>query len=399
MNDAVTNKPQVYLDYAAATPLDARVASVMQPYLSSAFHNPSASYAAGRAASAALEAARSDLAASLGARSLEVVFTSGSTEGTYLAIAGVLAAHPGSRVAAIATEHQSVLSATEQASGPGRSILVPVDNSGRLRPREIPRTVTDDTVLLAVAYANSEIGTVQNLAAISAQIALIRSDRSSRGVVMPLYLYSDASAAAGYLDLHVSRLGVDLMSLGGSKLYGPQQSGALYVRSGVVIRPVMSGGGQERGLRGGTPSVAVAVGLSRALQLAQAERSSELARLGLLREQLHEGLVQALPDLIVNTPLRYSLPHIMNLTIPGVPGDQLVLYLDQAGIQVATGSACSESSEQPSHVLQAIGRTPAQARQSLRISMGRATTKKDIDHLLDVLPGIVVRLRELNPTA
>jgi cysteine desulfurase len=226
-------------------------------------------------------------------------------------------------------------------------------------------------------------------------VAFIRKDRAKRGVTRPLYLHTDATQAANYLDLHVTRLGVDLLTLNGSKIYGPKGTGLLYVRQGTPLEPLFYGGGQERGRRSGTESVAGIVGLARALELAQAEREAENHRLRALRLDTVTKLLQILPETVLNGDPFRRLPNNINLTLPGAEGEGLVLYLDNVGIQASTGSACSSGDLDPSHVLLAIGRTPAQADASLRLTLGRDTDQAALDYLVGQLPPIVARLREL----
>jgi cysteine desulfurase len=271
-----------------------------------------------------------------------------------------------------------------------------VKPSGIVDPQAIQNAVTDHTFLISLMLANNEIGTVQPIADIAKQVAKIRADRAHRNITLPLYLHTDATQAAGYLDLHVARLGVDLLSLGGSKIYGPKGTGALYVRHGTTLEPLNYGGGQERGRRSGTENVPGAIGLATALELTAATRESEIRRLTPLRDQLIARLLEAIPGASLNGDPRRRLPNNVNLTIPGAEGEGLVLYLDNAGIQASTGSACTTGSLDPSHVLLALGRTPAEANSSLRLTLGRSTDQAAIDRVVQTLPGIVARLREFD---
>jgi cysteine desulfurase len=237
--------------------------------------------------------------------------------------------------------------------------------------------------MLCVAQAGSELGTIQPLAEIAELVKRVRAERKSQGVELPLYLLSDSSAAAGHLSLQVSRLGVDLMVINGAKIYGPKQSGALYVRAGTKLKPLLQGGGQERGLRSGTEAVAQAVGLAKALELAEAGRSAEEKRLTELRQALLAKL-QLIPSFVLNNT-QHSLPGIINFQLTGASGEDLVYKLDAAGWAVATGAACSASNDEPSAALLAIGLTPKQANSSLRLSLGRATTATDLDQFVTAL--------------
>jgi cysteine desulfurase len=380
----------IYLDHAATTPVDPRVFEAMRPYLEDQFANPSSLYRAARETRKAVEQARHTIANILGAKPTEIVFTSGGTEGDNLAIQGVLRAHPGAHWVTTAIEHDAVLSIPAEPR-----TIVPVKPNGIVDPHLIDGAITDSTVLISVMMANNEIGTIQPIADIAKLAAKIRADRAQRNVALPLYLHTDATQAAGYLDLHVTRLGVDLLSINGSKIYGPKGAGALYVRQGTKLEPLMYGGGQERGRRSGTENVAGAVGLAKALELAAADRDTESHRLTALGDDLIRRLTQAIPQATLNGDPKRRLPNNVNLTIPGAEGEGLVLYLDNAGIMASTGSACTTGSLDPSHVLLAIGRTPAEANSSLRLTLGRSTDQQAIDHVVKVLPAIVTRLREL----
>lgn len=387
----------IYLDHAAATPLDPRVLEAMRPYLEEQSANPSSLYAAARATRRAVEEARHAISAILGAKPTEIVFTSGGTESNNLAIQGVLRAHPGAHWVTTAIEHDAVLACIKPMEHAGHAAtVVPVKPSGIVDPALIKAAVTDDTVLISVMTANNEIGTIQPIADVAKLAAAIRADRTGRGIALPLYLHTDACQAAGYLDLHVARLKLDLLSLNGSKLYGPKGTGLLYVRQGTQLEPLMYGGGQERTRRSGTENVPGIVGLAKALELATTSREAESRRLAALRDDLTSRLLAAIPGAMLNGDPRRRLPGNLNLTIPGAEGEALVLYLDNAGVMASTGSACSTGNLDPSHVLLAIGRTPAEANASLRLTLGRSTSQAAINHVIKVLPGIIQRLRELD---
>ncbi|HEX3082722.1 MAG TPA: cysteine desulfurase family protein [Candidatus Saccharimonadia bacterium] len=386
----------IYLDHAATTPLDPAVLEAMLPYLKNQYANPSSLYTAARETRRAVETARAQIAGVLGAKTTEIVFTSGGTEGNNLAIQGVLRAHPGAHWAASAIEHDAVLAAAEPLAAEGHEFTaVPVKPGGIVSPEAVTSAITDQTVLVSIMLANNEIGTIQPIADIAKLVAEVRTQRAKRGITLPLYLHTDAVQAANYLDLHVVRLGVDLLTLNGSKIYGPKGSGALYIRHSTVLSPLMFGGGQERGRRSGTENVAGIVGLAAALVQASARREAEARRLTPLRDHLIEGVVAAVPDAVLNGDPKRRLPNNVNFTLPGAEGEALVLYLDNAGVMASTGSACSTGSLDPSHVLLAIGRTAAEANSSLRLTLGRATTAADIEAVIKHLPPIVQRLREL----
>lgn len=382
----------IYLDYAAATPVDERVLAAMEPYFRKEFYNPSALYAPARRVRLALEAARHQVAQVLGARRTEIIFTAGATESINLAITGIARRWEGKQIVVSAIEHEAVLAA---AKASGVAQICPVKPSGLVDLARLKKLIGDDTVLVAVAYANNEIGTIQPIRDMAQMLAEIRADRRRRGLDLPLLLHTDASQAANYLDLHVGRLGVDLMTLNGGKIYGPKQSGCLYVASGVELVPLIHGGGQERGLRSGTENVAGCIGLAKALQLAAETRKDESQRLGILRDGALKQLEDTIEGLKVNGHRQARLPNNLNLTIEGVNGETLLHHLDQAGILAATGAACSANDDKPSRTLQALGLTRAEINSSLRITLGRPTTKREAALLAKTLPEVVNKIRQL----
>jgi len=386
----------IYLDHAATTPLDGEVFAAMTPWLRDEFANPSSIYSAARKTKQALEGARASVAKVLGARVTEIVWTSGGTESINLAIQGVLRAHPTAAWVTTAIEHDAVLSCRRPLMRDGHKVsTVGVSARGIVDVSAVAGEITDETVLVSVMLANNEIGTIQPVGEIAKAIARIRRQRAERGIKLPLYLHTDACQAAAYLDLSVERLGVDLLTLSGSKIYGPKGSGLLYVRQRTELDPLQYGGGQERGRRSGTENVAAAVGLAVALTKAQALRQPEARRLAPLRDDLARRLTTAIPNVMINGNLNHSLPGTLNLSFPGLEGQALVLYLDQAGIMASTGSACSSADLAPSHVLKAIGRSDADAAASLRLTLGRSTTAASLDVVASKLPPIVARLREI----
>jgi cysteine desulfurase len=373
----------IYLDHAAATPLDTRVRQAMEPYFSDDFYNPSAAYLAGRRVRAALETARGQVARVLGSRSSEVVFTAGGSEANNLAVQGVMRQFPDANVVVSAIEHDSVLETARQFDC--REAKVGPD--GLIDLADLARQIDDKTVLVSIMYANNEIGTIQPIRQIA---RLIQDARATRPTgARPLYFHTDACQAANYLDLHVSRLGIDLMTLNGGKIYGPKQSGILYAKSSVHLLPLIFGGGQERSLRSGTENVAGSIGFAAALELAQDSRREAARRLAGLQQHFFKVLLQHLPQAVVNGSRKHRLPGNVHLTIPGTDNERLLVQLDEAGIQAAAGSACSASDDEPSHVLRAIGLSDDQARASLRFSLGRATAEADIDAAVSVLARLV----------
>lgn len=378
----------IYLDYAAATPLDERVFVAMRPYLTEAFYNPSAMYSAARAVRADVESARHRLAMAIGAKTNEIIFTAGATESINLAIHGVLRAIGGT-VVTTPIEHPAVLA----AAGHYTCRFVPVDRYGFATADALAQTIDDDTTLVSIGYANNELGTVQSLRVAAEVIASVREQRRARGLDTPIYLHTDASQAAGALDLSVARLGVDLMTLNAAKCYGPKQVGLLWLRSDMTVAPLIDGGGQERGLRSGTENVAGIVGFGEALSLSVEARKAEAHRQAVLRDKLQTQLERAVPDMVVNTHPKRRLPNFLHLSVPGLDGERAVFALDQAGVMVATGSACAANKGLRSHVLTAVGMTDELADSSIRITLGRPTTEADIDQAAQQIIAVVERER------
>lgn len=370
----------IYLDNAAATPIDSRVLAAMMPYFSDEFYNPSAAYLAARQVRADVEEARHTLAKTIGARSAEMILTAGATESINLALGGV-----DGRIVTTAIEHSAVL---ETARARGGHIL-PVDVGGRINLDELRRVLTNDVVIVSVGYVNSETGMVQNIRQIAEVVRAVRAEREQRGVGTPLYLHTDASQAAGLFDLNVSRLGVDLMTLNAGKCYGPKQVGLLYILAGVQLKPLIRGGGQEMGLRSGTENVTGIIGFAKALELAEKLRSSEVKRLSGLRNMLKQYLVEHLPDVKINESSKANSPAILNMSVAGVDGERVVFALDERGVQAATGSACAANKGLRSHVLTALGLDDASVDGSLRISMGRFTTADDIEAAGKVIVDVI----------
>lgn len=371
----------VYLDHAAATPVDSDVLAAMQPYFSDIFYNPSATYLPAQQAREALEIARGKVAHWLGVRPTEVIFTAGGTEGNNLAIAGVMAKFPNCFVTVSSIEHDSVL---VPAHAFNCSVALTAEQ-GRVELDDLRRKITDQTVLVSVMYANNEVGTIQPLRQISLLLEEIRASRKAAGNTLPLYFHADACQAANYLDLHVEKLGVDLMTLNGGKMYGPKQAGVLYVGRHVQLAPLIRGGGQENGLRSGTENVAGAVGFAAALDKAQHMRHEETKRLNEVKNHAFNLLSQKIPGAIVNGSTKNRLPNNLHITIPGQDNERVLLLLEQRGFLAAAGSACSASSEEPSHVLRAMGLSDEAARSSLRITMGRSTTNSDMEDFINAL--------------
>ncbi len=368
-----------YFDYAAATPLDPVVLKAMAPYFTDKFYNPSAQYLAAKAVRKDVEAARAQVAQVVGVRPSEVVFTAGGTEANNLAIQGVLACSPGSHMVTTALEHDSVLAPMRVMAEKGWKLSeVTPKVDGVVDVASILSAITDDTVLVSVMFANNEIGTVQPIKDIAAGIKRVRETRIKSGNTKPLYFHTDACQAVNYLDIHVHRLGVDLMTLNGGKIYGPKQSGALIVKNGTVLEPLVHGGGQELNRRSGTENVAGLIGFATALTMAAESRKPEVERLRDIQTIFIHELNLKLPQVKVNGSLKYRLPNNIHITIPGADNERLLYALDEANIQAAAGSACSASKDEASHVLHSLGLSEEEARASLRFSMGRGTSEQAV---------------------
>lgn len=364
----------IYMDYAAATPLDERVFAAMQPYFTEQFYNPSSIYLAAKQVRQAIEDARARVAHWLGAKPAEVVCTAGATESINLAIHGVMRCWPDGEVAVSAIEHEAVLAAAKQY----RHTILPVHSDGTINLQALQKAITNRTVLVSIGYANNEIGTVQPLKDIAKIVQNARRMRALKNNDLPLYLHTDASQATNYLDVHASRLGVDLLTLNGGKMYGPKQTGILFIKAGVQLQPLVWGGGQERGLRSGTENVPGIVGLATALDIAQSERKQTSTKVAAMRDELQRRLCEALPHTTVNGNLKKRLPNTLHISWPGVDGERLLMMLDEQGLLASTGSACAANRQTASHVLQALGLDSLAVQGSLRLTLGRHTTNHHV---------------------
>lgn len=365
--------------------MDERVVAAMHPYFTERFYNPSATYMAAVGVRKDLEAARARVAMVLGARPSEIVFTAGATEANNLVIRGVTEQFPGSNVIVSSIEHDSVLlparirNATE----------APVSAQGIVELDMLQTLIDDQTTLVSVMYANNEVGSIQPLRQIALLVGEVRRRRQKAGNTLPLYLHTDAAQAANYLDLHVARLGVDFMTLNGGKMYGPKQTGVLFASSRARFHPQIVGGGQERGQRAGTENIAGTIGLATALEIAQLHHGEEAQRLRVLRDLFFSLLEARLPGMVINGSRKTRLPNNIHITLPGLDNERVLIELDDQGILAAAGSACSASSDEPSHVLKAMGVSDADARSSLRFSMGRQTDEAAVRKAVDILADIV----------
>lgn len=388
---------RIYLDHAATTYLDSQVVKVMEPYWQKKFGNPSSLHLEGRIAKEAIEKSRKKVAEILNAKPSEIYFVGSGTESDNLAIQGVARANRdrGNHLVTTKIEHHAVLYTFENLEKEGFKVTyLPVDKYGLVSPDSVLKSLTPYTTLISIMYANNEIGTIEPIEEISKTIKFFRSKSS---INTPLFFHTDACQAAGYLDLDVQKLGVDLLTLNGSKIYGPKGIGVLYVKSGVRINPIIYGGGQEKGLRPGTENVANIIGFAKALELVTKNKAKEVKRLTFLRNYLIKGLTSKIPNIILNGHSQKRLPNNVNISVIGVEGESLILQLGKYGIAASTGSACTSGSLEPSHVLLALGLPYEACHGSLRLTLGKKTTKKDIDYVLTVLPKIIKKLRAISP--
>jgi cysteine desulfurase len=380
----------IYLDHSATTAVDPRVVAVMAPLWSELYGNPSSIYGLGRKAAAALEGARSRVAALLNCQPGEIVFTSGGTESDNLALRGVgmaQAARGRRHIITTPIEHHAVLhTAADLAEHFDFDVTyVPVDRYGLVDPATVAASIRPDTALISVMAANNEVGTIEPVAEIGA---------IARRHGVPFH--TDAVQAAGHLPLDVTSLNVDLMALSAHKFYGPKGVGLLYIRRGVKLEPVQTGGNQERGRRSGTENVPYIVGMAYALELAQGELQSRAGRLVALRERLAAGLFDRIPDVELTGHPTRRLPGHLSLVVHGVEAEGMLISLDLAGVAASSGSACSSGAPTASHVLTAMGFTSQDAMGALRLTLGRENTEADVDFVVEKLPEIVGRVRAMD---
>ena len=383
----------IYMDHAGTTPLDTRVLKAMMPYFSQHFGNPSSIHSVGQGARRALDEAREKVAVVLGCRSSEVVFTSGGTESDNTALKGAAIAlqQTGNHIITSAIEHHAVLHTCQYLETQGFDVTyLPVDEYGMVEPESVARAITPQTILISIMYANNEIGTIQPIAEI-AQMA----KEQARVMERTLVVHTDAVQAAGFLDLNVRRLGVDMLSLSAHKLYGPKGAGVLYVRRGTPFLPQQLGGGQERERRSGTENIPLIVGTASALEIAETEREQNGEHCQVLRDAIIRRVQVEISNALLNGHPTERLANNVNFSFEGVDGEPILLGLDMAGIAASSGSACSSGSLEPSHVLLALGQSAELARGSLRLTVGRYNTMEDVDHLFSVLVDLVSRLRQM----
>lgn len=379
-----------YLDNAATTPVDERVLEAMLPFYREGFGNPNSLYSLGREAHRALEDARERIAQGIGAKETrEVIFTGSGTEADNAAVLGIARAlrAKGRHVVVSAIEHHAVLEPASRLASEGFDVEeVKPRSDGVVHTEDLEAVLRDDTVLVSVMHVNNELGTIQPIA----DLARAAHARGAK-------FHTDAVQGVGKIAFDVEESGVDAASMSAHKMYGPKGVGALYLRRGTPFEALLLGGGQENKRRSGTQNVAGAAGLAAALEIMLAEQESEAARIGALRDHLVAGVLEGIANTSLNGASAPKVPGIANFIVKGVEGESMLLHLDQEGIAISTGSACSSASLDPSHVLLAIGCPPELAHGSLRVSLGRFTTDADVGRFLEVLPEVVARLRAMSP--
>jgi len=381
---------RVYMDHAAGMPVDSRVLEAMLPYFSQQYGNPSSLHSWGNEARKAMEDARAKVIALVGAKRVEeIFFTSGGTESNNIAIKGVAYRNKdrGNHIVTTTIEHMSVMNPCKALVKEGFNVsFVPVDKHGIVEVQSLEKAITDKTVLVSVMYANGEIGTIQPIREIGEMV-------HRKGVL----LHVDAVAAAGQVPINVENENIDLMSISSNDMYGPRGVGALYVKTGTRIQPIIQGGGQERGLRSGTENIPAIVGMGKAAEIAKAEMKTEGERLSRLRDRLIKGLLEKVPSSFLNGHPTQRLPNNANVRFSYIEGESLILSLDMLGVACSSGSACTSKTLEPSHVLLAIGLKHEEAHGSLLFTLGKQNTEEDIDYVVDALPDIVKRLRAISP--
>jgi len=380
---------RIYMDYAATTPTHPEVIKAMLPYFTESFGNPSSIHSYGQEAKDAIERARGKVAALIGAKSEEIVFTGSGTEADNFAVKGVALSRQakGNHIITSSIEHHAVLETCKFLEKQGFSVTyLPVDGYGLVDPTDVKKTITKRTILVSIMHANNECGTIEPIAEIG---------NIARGA--EIYFHTDAVQTVGHIPLDVNKSKVDLLSISAHKLYGPKGVGALYIRKGTRISSFMHGGNQERGRRASTENVPGIVGFGKAVEIAQQEMPEEARKLTALRDRLIEGILEGIEYTQLNGHPVKRLPNNVNVSINYVEGESILLNLDLDGICASTGSACSSADLEPSHVLVAMGLPHLQAHSSLRFTLGKWTTEEEMNKVLDVLPGIISKLRAMSP--
>ena len=383
----------IYMDHGATTPMRSEVLEAMMPYFTESFGNPSSIYTLAQETRNAVEDSRRFVANSIGSRASEICFTSGGTEADNAAIKGVAMSmkNLGNHIITTSIEHHAVLHTCHQMEQFGFDVTyIPVDDKGFVSAKDVLDAITDKTILISVMLANNEIGTIQPIKEIAEKIREY-SDKNGKTIVF----HTDAVQAVGHLPVDVKDLGVDMLSISGHKFYGPRGVGALYIKRGTPFEPLIIGGGQERQRRSGTENVPGIVGLSKALELSVKEMGLESSRQIKIRNHIFDYLKKNIGDILINGDQINRLPNNVNVSFPGIEGESILLALDLGGVSASSGSACSAASIEPSHVLLAIGRSAEQARGTIRITIGRTTTNEDVQYMLNLLPNVVNKLKNM----
>jgi len=381
---------RVYMDHAAGKPVDLRVVEAMLPHMKTFYGNPSSLHQFGQEARKALEDVRTKIAELINAERKEsIIFTSGATESNNMAIKGVANRNKdrGTRIITSSIEHMSVVNTCKFLTTKGfEAVFLPVDNYGFVKPESLEKELTDKTVLVSIVYANGEIGTIQPMKEIS---KIVHSKNA--------YLHVDATAACGQVPINVKEEGIDLLTVSSNNMYGPKGIGALYIKEGIRIEPLLHGGGQERGLRSGTENLPSIVGFGRAAEIAKKEMQSESGKLVRLRDRLIDGLLRPIPFSFLNGHPTKRLPDNVSVRYSFIEGESMLLSLDMMGVAASSGSACTAKTLEPSHVLLAIGLKHEEAHGSLMFTLGRQNTEEEVDYVVSLMPSIVKRLRAISP--
>jgi len=395
MRKEIKNKKTIFLDFAATTPVDQRVLRAMLPYFSKKFGNSMSLHSLGQEAKTALEESRKIMANFIGAKSNEIIFTSSATESNNFALKGIAFANKdrGKHIIISSIEHPCVMESAKWLKNQGFKITkLRVDKYGLINSNDVKKEIKKDTILVSIIHASNEIGTIQPIVEIGKIVKNQELKFKSK-----IYFHTDCAQTFGKIPIDVSNLKVDLLTASSHKIYGPKGAGILYIKEGTQIEPILHGGGQEMGLRSSTVNIPAIVGFAKAVQISQKEMKQESERLKKLRDRLIEGILKKVPNSFLNGHPQKRLPNNINFSFDFVEGESIVIQLDLLGIAASTGSACSSAKLEPSYVLLAIGLSPQRAHGSLRLSLGRWTTKEDIDYVLRVLPKVIRNLRKISP--
>jgi cysteine desulfurase len=381
---------RIYLDHGASMPVDARVIETIKEHMEHDYGNPSSLHYDGRTGKRLVEEAREKVADLIGAEDRStIIFTSGATESNNIALRGVALRNKkkGNHIITSAIEHMSIINPCKDLQKEGFDVtFLPVDKEGLLDPEKIKEAITDKTILISIMYSNGEIGTIEP----TKEIGEIAKEKG-------IYFHSDCVAAEGRIPINIEKDNIDLLSLSSNDLYGPKGLGALYIKKGVKIQPIVYGGGQERGLRSGTENVYAAAGMGKAAEIAKKEMESEANKQKRLRDKLIDGILGNIEEAYLTGHRTKRLPHHASFRFSFIEGESIILNLDMEGISASTGSACSSKTLEPSHVLMALGLKHEEAHGSLVLTLGRGNTDEEMDRVLDVIPKIVNRLREMSP--